>query len=49
LPVHNLEPALKLSSILKTTQLHVNYSLVSYKAAEFLSYVIWYRTQILQL
>jgi len=46
LPVLDREPALKISSILKTTQLHVYYSLVSYKAAEFLSYDIRYRTRI---
>jgi len=46
LPVLNRKPALKLTSTLITTQLHVHYSLVSYKTAEFLPYVARYRTLI---
>jgi len=44
LPVLNREPALKLLSILKTMQFHIYYSLVSYNTAEFLLYVVRYRT-----
>jgi len=44
--VLNREATLKLLSILKTTQLHVYYTLVSYKTAEFLPYVVRYRTHI---
>jgi len=44
LPVLDREPALKLSDILKTTQLHAYYSLVSYKTAGYLPCVVRCRT-----